>query len=304
MRKVMALSLALLPWFAYAQVQPLTPEELQSMKGNFGAIARGETTERESLLKSEAGKHTIAGGRAADIGAKRSAPLQGDAPSNAAPGGPPGRPVEGVQYQTSDQPRNLSGPWSAMLITGTGELLDVPSGDRPGPQIVSPYEATRLCSGQSGLLSNGFNVRQREEQITLLLSGNYTRVRRIFMNGTHPPQPTPTFAGHSVGHWDGDTLVVDTVGLKGAIARLRDPVSLAFTHLTMATPTLHVVERVRKLAPDRLEIVSTYDDAKTGMKPYSMRVEYRFGAMDPEFEEVCEAVGDLFGPGYTQGVLK
>jgi len=43
--------------------------------------------------------------------------------------------------------------------------------------------------------------------------GPYTR--RIWMNEEHPPvdEINPTFAGHSVGHWEGDTLVVDTIGL-------------------------------------------------------------------------------------------
>lgn len=43
-----------------------------------------------------------------------------------------------------------------------------------------------------------------------------TTYRRIEMNGTHPANVTPTYMGHSIGHWDGDTLVVETVGLKPA----------------------------------------------------------------------------------------
>jgi hypothetical protein len=181
----------------------------------------------------------------------------------------------------------------------------VPSGERPGPSVISPYEATRLCSGTSGMMASSFNLRVRDEQITLLLaSSNYVRVRRILMDAQHPVAVQPSFAGHSVGRWEGDTLVVDTVGIKGIVGRLRDPVSLLFTHVTMATPTLHVVERYRKTETGQLEVLSVFDDAAKGMKPYSMKVSYRFGSMDPEIEEICEAVGDLFGPAYTQGTLK
>ena len=289
---------------AAAQVTPLTDAQRAAIGGNFGPVVRGQITERQSLLQSEAGKGTIAGTTPAQAGAQ---PPGGGGPPGGGPrrggGGPPPGPRGGITYRVSNDPRDLSGPWSAMMITGTGELLDGVK-SRPGPQVVSPYEATRLCAGQSGLLESGFNILQRPEQITLLLPNNFTRVRRVLMNVPHPAQIVPRFAGNSVGHWEGNTLVIDTIGLKGALSRWRDPVSLAFTHLLMATPTLHVVERVRKLSPNQIEIISSYDDPATGMKPYRMRATYNFGALDPEIENICEAVGDLFGPGYVQGVLQ
>lgn len=319
---MMRLSTCLLcvSWFvvsvAQAQIAPLSDADKQAMQGNFGDIARGKTTERDSLLKSEAGLGTIAGqapsatgtagppgGGAATPRAGSPPPGPGGAAPNARAGGPPPGSSGGIQYHPSDNPRDLSGPWTAMLITGTGELLDVPSKVRPGPQVISPYEATRLCSGASGFLSNGFNVLQRPEQITLLLANDFVRVRRVAMSAQHPADPGPTFSGNSVGHWDGNTLVVETIAVKGAIARQRDPKSLMFNHLLMATPTLHVTERITKINSSQLQVISTFEDPKRGMKSHSMRVNYRFGAMDPELEEFCESVGDLFGPGYTQGVL-
>jgi len=289
--------------FAAAQVTPLTPAQRAAIGGNFGAIVNGKITERQSLLNSEAGKGTIAG-TVPQTGAAQ--PPQNPGPPRGRPpggGGPPPGPSGGITYHTSNDPRDLSGPWDTMMITGTGQLLDGVK-SRPGPQVVSPYEATRLCAGESALLEDGFNILQRPEQITILLAANFAHARRIEMNVPHPANVTPSFAGNSVGHWEGNTLVIDTIGIKGALARWRDPVSLAFTHLLMATPTLHVVERVRKLGPNQLEIISSYDDAATGMKPYRMRATYNFGAMDPEIENICEAVGDLFGPGYVQGVLQ
>lgn len=307
-----------------AQIQPLSDADKKAMRGNFGDIAQGKTTERASLLQSEKGQGTIAG-QVADPnggsgpgqrpsagggpgGAPGAAPGGGPQKGPGGPGqgggGPPPGPVDGIQYHTSTDPRDFSGPWTAMLITGTGTLLDVPSGIRPGPQVVSPYEATRLCSGASALLSNGFTVLQRDEQITLLLDNDFVRARRLVMTDSHPSSPSITFAGNSIAHWEGNTLVVDTVALKGAIARQRDPVSLLFNHLLMATPTLHVVERFTKTNPSQLEVVSTFDDAAHDMKTYSMRVRYQFGEMDPDIEQICEAVGDLFGPNYTQGVLQ
>ena len=51
-------------------------------------------------------------------------------------------------------------------------------------------------------------------RVTILGESDGNRLRRIYTDGrTHPDDPAPTFHGHSIGHWEGDTLVVDTVGI-------------------------------------------------------------------------------------------
>src|SRR5580693_1229009 len=50
--------------------------------------------------------------------------------------------------------------------------------------------------------------------IFILYEGNIHSFRQIFMNTKHPDDPDPTWYGHSVGHWEGNTLVVDTVGFN------------------------------------------------------------------------------------------
>jgi 1-deoxy-D-xylulose 5-phosphate reductoisomerase len=50
--------------------------------------------------------------------------------------------------------------------------------------------------------------------IFILHEGNIHSFRQIFMNAGHPEDPDPTWYGHSIGSWDGDTLVVDTVGFN------------------------------------------------------------------------------------------
>jgi hypothetical protein len=51
-------------------------------------------------------------------------------------------------------------------------------------------------------------------RVTILGESDGNRLRRIYTDGRpHPPDPDPTFHGHSIGHWEGDTLVVDTVGI-------------------------------------------------------------------------------------------
>jgi hypothetical protein len=50
--------------------------------------------------------------------------------------------------------------------------------------------------------------------IFMLQEGNAHSYRQIFMNAKHPEDPTPTWYGHSVGRWEGDTLVIDTIGIN------------------------------------------------------------------------------------------
>ena len=69
----------------------------------------------------------------------------------------------------------------------------------------------------------------------------YMQVRRVFTDGRgHPADLDPTFNGHSIGHWEGDTLVVDTAGLG-------HKTPLGFNRLQHG-PNLHVVERIRLTA--------------------------------------------------------
>src|SRR5258707_7948417 len=64
-------------------------------------------------------------------------------------------------------------------------------------------------------------------------------VRRVRMNQPHPAQVTPTWYGDSVGHYEGDTLVIDTIGIKVG------PFAMVDMYGTPHSPALHVVERYR-----------------------------------------------------------
>lgn len=109
----------------------------------------------------------------------------------------------------------------------------------------------------------------------------YMQVRRVFTDGrTHPPDLDPTFNGHSIGHWEGDTLVVDTIGLGH-----RTP--LGFNRLDHG-PNLHVVERIHLVAPDKLEDEMTLTDPDVLAKPWHMvRTFTRHRDLD-QLEFICE----------------
>jgi hypothetical protein len=113
-------------------------------------------------------------------------------------------------------------------------------------------------------------------------------VRPIWTDGRgHPKDPDPTWMGHSIGRWDGDTLVVDTVGLndKTWIDSIGHPHS----------EDLHVIERYRRTKHDELEVAFTFDDPKAYTKPWTATVVFGLKP-DWELSEMvnCENL-DMFG---------
>ncbi|HXZ67971.1 MAG TPA: hypothetical protein VEH07_05230 [Alphaproteobacteria bacterium] len=92
-------------------------------------------------------------------------------------------------------------------------------------------------------------------------------VRRIYTDGRKlPDDPDPMYQGSSVGHWEGDTLVVDTVGINPDT----DPIMGVKGH----GPDLRVNERIHLVAPDTLEITTTLADPVMLTAPYTTTSTY------------------------------
>lgn len=89
-----------------------------------------------------------------------------------------------------------------------------PEGISPGGYCVG-YGMPAAMLGSGGYPMEWI---QRPEQITVIYEA-HNEVRRIYMNVPHPPEQdlVPSRDGSSVGHWEGDTLVVETIGLKEAV---------------------------------------------------------------------------------------
>jgi hypothetical protein len=93
--------------------------------------------------------------------------------------------------------------------------------------------------GVPGVFSNfAIQMLQQPDKITILYEQDH-EVRHIRMNQPHPAKMTPSWYGDSVGHYEGDTLVIDTVGFKIGPFSAIDPYG------TPHTQALHVVERYR-----------------------------------------------------------
>ncbi len=85
-------------------------------------------------------------------------------------------------------------------------------------------------------------------RVTMLGESDGNRLRRIHTDGrSHPPDPDPSFHGHSVGRWEGETLVVDTIGVV--------PQALIAVSEAVGMPNngdMHIVERIHLAGPDLL----------------------------------------------------
>jgi hypothetical protein len=85
-------------------------------------------------------------------------------------------------------------------------------------------------------------------RVTILGESDGSRLRRIYTDGRpHPADPDPTFHGHSIGHWEGGTLVVDTIGvLPETYIAISEAVGLP------NNGDLHVIEHIHLAGPDTL----------------------------------------------------
>jgi len=84
----------------------------------------------------------------------------------------------------------------------------------------------------------GVEILQQKNEVVLLYLADH-KVRHVRMNAPHPRRVTPTWQGDSVGHYEGDALIIDTVGLKVG------PLSMVDLYGTPYSASLHVIERYR-----------------------------------------------------------
>jgi len=142
--------------------------------------------------------------------------------------------VSDIYQLVGDYTNPILKPHAAEVVKKQGEL-ELSGGPSPTP--------SNQCwpGGVPFVFYNiGMMMLQEPEQITILYSNDH-EVRHVRMNQPHPTQVTPTWYGDSIGHYEGDMLVIDTVGVKIG------PFAMVDMYGTPHSPALHVVERYRLL---------------------------------------------------------
>ena len=138
---------------------------------------------------------------------------------------------------------------------------------------------------------------QTKDKITIIHQRDH-QWRQIFLNRPHSKNPKPSWYGESVGHWEGDTLVVDTIGQVTHELNVVDPWG------TPHTPKLHVIERYRRADDDKgkaIEVIFTVDDPGTFVAPWKGVAVFRPNRAQELLEVVCAENNRHFEDGSSFG---
>jgi hypothetical protein len=107
-----------------------------------------------------------------------------------------------------------------------------------------------------------------------------TIFRQIFTDGRkHPADPSPVWLGYSVGHWEGDTLVVDTIGFNDQ--------SWLDARGHGHSEDMRVQERFHRRDFGHLEVAATITDPKTFTKPFTINFVEQLLPDTDVFEHIC-----------------
>lgn len=169
----------------------------------------------------------------------------------------------------SPDPRNLQGTYIANAIPGGPMAGPIPPFSPKGMQIMqrqmemmfkgTPLGGTSARCRPMEAIGVGADlfpaeiVQSKDKMVVLSEEGRSRWV--IYLDREHPKQLQPSYWGHSVGHWEGDTLVVDTIGFNGE-------------HTFQSTQS-HIVSRLRKVGDGRtIELKVTTVDPEYYSRPH------------------------------------
>ena len=174
--------------------------------------------------------------------------------------------------------------WSGVWDIDWSNLF---GGKQPQPQLTPPYAARLkayqdsqksgdnvqgvaancLPPGIPGVMSQPYPIEFlfTPGKVTIAIEA-YNQMRRVYTDGRgHPADPDPLWYGHSIGHWDKDTLVVDSVGFDPAT-----DLGPGIHH----SDKMHIVEKVRVVNPKRMEITTTIEDPEALTAPWTFTRPY------------------------------
>ena len=198
--------------------------------------------------------------------------------------------------QTAPHPPDLSGVWIGRENAITFSVAEPPLqswakakfqsikpgyGPHASPDSEDPI-LNCLPPGVPRIILIPFPVQiiQLPSQVLMVFEYDHFVLQIDMTRQSHPKDIDPTWMGDSIGKWDGDTLVIDTVGLndKTWLDQVGHPHSSA----------LHVVERLRRVNHDTLQDSLTIDDPRTYTKPWTGQQTFTLRPGWKIKEYVCE----------------
>ena len=215
-----------------------------------------------------------AGGLTTGNGRGRGAPP----PQGPAPKLPDGRPDFSGVWQVAGPVGDLAqgmpkGEEIPLNEAGRKEMASRQSKDDP--------EANCLPTGVPRVAPYPMRMLQTSTHIFMLFEGNIHSYRQIFVDGRkHPDDPDPTWYGHSIGHYEGQTLVVDTIGFN-------DKFWFDFRGHPHSEK-LHTVERYTRSNLGTLVVETTIDDPTYYTKPFTVTFNGRLRPNEELMEYICQ----------------
>lgn len=170
--------------------------------------------------------------------------------------------------RTLDGHPDFSGVWAPSIVVDAGKSDMLPWARAAVQKLLEGQgkdAPTALCLPWGAGLDSGspFKFIQSPKVIVILTEDTFP-YRQIFLDGrAHPKDGDPTWMGHSVGHWEGDTLVIDSTGFND---KAWSPPS-GYPH----TEKLHMIERLRRVDLGHLEIETTIDDPGTYKQTWTQK---------------------------------
>jgi len=206
-------------------------------------------------------------------------------------------PIPG--YEPTTDPRDFTGVWRNVNLPGQPRFALAPDIklNRKAQAIADATAAKLKAMGGTSLATphvmcrpTGANqalfpiapvyVLQTERKLVFIVTDEIRNVRTVYLTGKHPKKIKPTYGGHSIAHWEGNTLVIDTVGYNG-----RGQLTIGSVH----SDRFHLVERVTKSADGKsLEIDAMFEDPENLAEPVHVKKRWQWvnGAQPLEFD--CE----------------
>ncbi len=213
-------------------------------------------------------------------------------------------------------------PLAAEAVKKAGELSESGKINPDPSNQCAPYSPPYIFTIQLGV-----QMLQGKDRIVMLYPQD-DQVRYVRMNASHPKKVVPSAMGDSVGHYEGDTLVIDTIGVKIG------PVTMADRYGTPQSEALHLIERYRLIdiptakeamirherragrnagapgtgpydpnASEALQLTYTVEDPNIFTTPWSAQITYRRTVV-PWSEQVCAENVVEYWPGMNVGVPK
>jgi len=244
-----AYTLADLPAGSYdlsLMVPGVGPFALKNVAVGEGNTARVDINLKEGTQLSTLGEDTLA--------------IAADQKRHHPPPGPTPRTAEGKP--------DLSGVWWSPRTVDPGNPEFLPSAVEVARKRT---ENNRKDSPQARCLPNSvtrigplYQFVQTKDYLVMISDDDSPGFHQIYLDGRpHPKDPDPQWYGHSIGHWEGDTLVVDRVNFDEQVWLDQD----SHPH----SDKLHVTERYRRVDFGHLETEVTVEDPGVLVKPWTMK---------------------------------